>query len=156
MSKNHRWTVTMILWVIFFVTMPVAAQEQEALLVGSLKGRNIGQATERLIQAINSNNFTFVRFQDVDDRLVPPGWKAKSVRIVYFCNFELMSKALALDTRTSEFLPCRITLIETAQGVDMIAVNPAWVSARLGNHRLHEYCVQMKKDYQSIMEEAAL
>lgn len=156
MSKYHHWAVTLILWVAFFVVMPVAAQEEEALLVASINGRNMGQATERLIQSINGNNFTFVRFQEIDDRLVPPDWEAKSVRIIYFCNFELMSRALALDTRASEFLPCRITLIETAHGVDLIAVNPAWVSNRLSNHRLHEYCMQMKRDYQTIMEEAAL
>jgi len=40
--------------------------------------------------------------------------------------------------------------------VDLMAVNPAWQSNRLGNYRLHEYCVKMKKDYLTIMNEAAL
>lgn len=156
MVRNSRWIVTLILWGCLFATMQVAAQEEEPLLNVFLKGKNIEQATESLIQSINSNNFTFVRQQAIDSRLVPPDWEANSVRIIYFCNFELMSKALALDTRTSEFLPCRITLIETEKGVDLMVVNPAWVSERLNNYRLHEYCVRMKQDYLTIMKEAAL
>jgi cytochrome c oxidase cbb3-type subunit 3 len=155
MSQILRWLMPLL--VCFGLSaLPAAAEEEEALLNVFIRGGNIGQASEALTQAINSNNFTYVRQQSIDSRLVPPDWEAKSVRIVYFCNFDLMNRALALDTRTSEFLPCRITLIETARGVDLIAVNPAWVSNRLGNYRLHEYCVKMKKDYLAIMKEAAL
>jgi len=40
--------------------------------------------------------------------------------------------------------------------VALMAVNPVWVSNRLGNHRLHEYCEKVKQDYLEIMKEAAL
>lgn len=120
-----------------------------------IKGRNIEQASESLIQAISNNNYTFVRQQDIASQLVPTDWDVKSVRIIYFCNFDMMRLALALDTRATEFLPCRVTLIETAMGVEVMAVNPAWVSQRLGNYRLHPYCVKMKQDYLTIMNEAA-
>jgi Domain of unknown function DUF302. len=149
-----------LLWVFLcfglFSALPARAEEEDPLLSVFLEGGNIEQATESLIQAINSNNFSFIRQQAIDSRLVPAGLEAGSARIVYFCNFDLMSRALAIDTRTTEFLPCRITLIETDKGVELSAVNPAWVSNRLGNHRLHEYCVKMKKDYLNIMSEAAL
>lgn len=144
------------LWLGLFLAMPAMAQEEEALLNVSIKGKNIEQASEALIQAIGNNNYTFVRQQVMDSPLAPADWKAKSVRIIYFCNFDLMNRALALDTRTAEFLPCRITLIESGEGVDLVAVNPVWVSNRLGNYRLHEYCMTMKKDYLTIMNEAAL
>jgi cytochrome c oxidase cbb3-type subunit 3 len=156
MSKYPRWFALLFLWLGLFSAMPAMAEEEEPLLNVLLQGKNIEQATESLIQSINGNNYTFVRQQAIDSRLVPADWEAKSVRILYFCNFDLMSRALALDTRTAEFLPCRITLIETGKGVDLMAVNPAWVSNRLGNYRLHEYCVKMKKDYLTIMKEAAL
>lgn len=144
------------LWLGLFLAVPAMAQGEEALLNVSVKGKSIEQTSESLIQAIGNNNYTFVRQQVVDSPQPPAGWKAKSVRIIYFCNFDLMSRALAIDTRTAEFLPCRITLIETDEGVDLIAVNPVWVSNRIGNHRLHEYCKTMKKDYLTIMNEAAL
>jgi cytochrome c oxidase cbb3-type subunit 3 len=156
MADKLRWFIGCCLILLMAAVPPALAQEEEPLLNVFLAGKNIDQATESLVQAISSNNFSFVRQQAIDSRLVPPGWEAKSVRIVYFCNFELMSRALALDTRTAEFLPCRITLIETAKGVDLMAVNPAWVSRRLGNYRLHEACVKMKQDYLNLMQEAAL
>ncbi|MGA7178022.1 MAG: DUF302 domain-containing protein [Thiobacillaceae bacterium] len=156
MSKCPRWLGPLFLLLGLFFAMPAMAEDEEALLNVLLAGKNIDQATDSLIQAISSNNYTFVRQQAIDSRLVPVDWEAKTVRIIYFCNFDLMSRALALDTRTSEFLPCRITLIETSRGVDLMALNPAWVSNRLGNYRLHEYCVKMKKDYLTIMNEVAL
>lgn len=157
-SMAHHWLGFARYCLLLFMAaaMPAVAQEEEPLLDVFMNGSNIEQASASLIQAIGSNNYTFVRQQSIDNRLVPPSWEAKSVRIIYFCNFDLMNRALALDTRTAEFLPCRITLIETAEGVDLLAVNPAWVSNRLGNYRLHEYCVKMKADYLTIMKEAAL
>jgi cytochrome c oxidase cbb3-type subunit 3 len=156
MSNRATWLALLLLCSSLLHAAPVWAEDEQPLLNVFLEDKNIEQATESLRQAINANNFTFVRQQAIDSRLVPPDWEAKSVRIVYFCNFDLMNRVLALDTRTSEFLPCRITLIETAKGVDLMAVNPAWMSRRLGNYRLHEYCVKMKADYLSIMKEAAL
>jgi cytochrome c oxidase cbb3-type subunit 3 len=136
--------------------LPARAEEEPPLLDVTVKGKTLDQVTESVINAINSNNYSFVRQQAIDSRLVPAGWEAKSVRIIYFCNFDTMNRALALDTRAAEFLPCRITLIETRDGVDLLAVNPAWMSLRMGNYRLHEYCVKLKADYQAIMSEAAL
>jgi cytochrome c oxidase cbb3-type subunit 3 len=156
MSAYPRWLMVLIFWFVLFLATPAAAQDEEPLLNVFLSGKSIEQASELLIQAIGNNNYTFVRQQSIDSRLVPVGLETRSVRIVYFCNFDLMSQALALDTRTAEFLPCRITLLETGKGVEMMAVNPAWVSNRLGNFRLHEHCLQMKKDYLTIMKEAAL
>jgi hypothetical protein len=53
-------------------------------------------------------------------------------------------------------LPCRVTLIESKDGIDMTVVNPAWVSESLGNPLLHIDCLQLKADYLSIMDEVAL
>lgn len=140
------------------ILMPlwVQANEEPAVLNVTLTAKTIDQATDAVIQAIGTNNYSFVRQQPIDSRLVPTDWEAKSVRIVYFCNFDTMNRALALDTRAAEFLPCRITLIETKEGVELMAVNPAWASLRLGNYRLHEYCLKLKQDYLAIMNEAAL
>jgi cytochrome c oxidase cbb3-type subunit 3 len=156
MSKHPRWLTVLCFWFGLFLAMPAAAQEEEPLLNVFLSGKTIEQASDLLIQAIGSNNYTYVRQQSIDSRLVPAGRETRSVRIIYFCNFDLMSQALAIDTRTAEFLPCRITLLQTDKGVEMMAVNPAWVSNRLGNFRLHDHCLQMKKDYLAIMKEAAL
>ena len=156
MSASCRWLSLLFAFLGLVHSAAAIASEEEPMLNVFLKGRDIEQVSESLIQAINNNNFSFIRQQSIDSHLVPVEREARSVRIIYFCNFDLMSLALAIDTRTAEFLPCRITLTETAGGVEMTAVNPAWVSGRLGNDRLHEYCRQMKKDYLTIMNEGAL
>ena len=156
MSKYPRWLMVLIVWFGLLWATPATAQDENPLLEVYLSGKNIEQASEQLIQAIGNHNYTFVRQQSIDSRLVPTGLETRSIRIIYFCNFDLMSRALALDTRTAEFLPCRFTLLETGKGVVLMAVNPVWVSNRLGNHRLSEYCEKVKQDYLSIMKEAAL
>jgi hypothetical protein len=40
--------------------------------------------------------------------------------------------------------------------VDLVVVNPAWVSESMGNPLLHQDCQQLKADYLGILEEAAL
>ena len=156
MSRYPHWLMVLCFWLGLFLTTPATAQNEAPLLNGFLGGKTIEQASELLIQSIGNHNYTFVRQQSIDSRLVPAGLETRSVRIIYFCNFDLMSQALALDTRTAEFLPCRITLLETEKGVILMAVNPVWVSNRLGNYRLHEHCEKVKQDYLAIMKEAAL
>lgn len=156
MSQYPRWLMVLFFWFGLFLATPATAENEEPLLNVFLGGKNIEQASELLTQALSNHNYTFVRQQSIDSRLVPVGLETRFVRIIYFCNFDLMSRALALDTRTAEFLPCRITLLETDKGVALMAVNPVWVSNRLGNYRLHEYCEKVKQDYLSIMKEAAL
>jgi len=156
MSKYLHWLMLLFFWFGLVAATPATAQDEVPLFKTFLEGKNIEQASELLIQAINDHNYTFVRQQSIDSRLVPAGQETRSVRIIYFCNFNLMSRALALDTRTAEFLPCRITLLETAGGVVLMAVNPVWVSNRLGNYRLHDECQKVKQDYLDIMKEAAL
>lgn len=155
-KSKHFLTLAFSLLLNLFLVLPASAEDEPALLNVQIRDKSLDQVTESVINAINSNNYSFVRQQAIDSRLVPTDWEAKSVRIIYFCNFDTMNRALALDTRAAEFLPCRITLIETEDGVELMAVNPAWVSLRMGNYRLHEYCVKLKADYLAIMNEAAI
>lgn len=130
--------------------------EEEAMLSKHVPGKTMAQARQDVLNAITSHNYTFVREQPIDSRLVPQGWEAKSVHIIYFCNFAKMNQALAIDVRAAQFLPCRITLIEKGDGVELVAVNPAWVSEGLNNPLLHQDCLQLKADYLGILEEASL
>lgn len=135
---------------------PLAQAGEPALLTQFVPDRKIEEVVESLRQAIVAHNFTFVREQAIDGRLVPGDWEAKSVRIVYFCNFAKMDAALTLDVRTTQAMPCRITLIERKEGVDLVAVNPAWVSESWKKVEVQQYCLQLKADYLSMLEEVAL
>lgn len=136
--------------------IPPARAAEPALLTVSAPGRDMDTVARNLIQAIAAHNYSFVRQQAIDDRLVPRDWEASATRIVYFCNFAQMNRALAMDARAAEFLPCRVTLFQTRDGVEMVSINPAWVSERLNHPALHDHCLELKQDYLDIMREAAL
>lgn len=155
--KIVRELLNALLWLtILGAAAPAAYAQEPALLTVSAPGKSMERATRDLIQSIGTHNYSFVRQQAIDSRLVPQDWEAGNVRIIYFCNFAQMSRALALDARAAEFLPCRVTLIQTRDGIEMIAINPAWVSERLNNPLLHPDCVKLKQDYLDIMKEAAI
>jgi cytochrome c oxidase cbb3-type subunit 3 len=134
----------------------MARAEEPALLTVRAPNKGMEEAIHDLLQSISAHNYTFVRQQSIDNRLVPQAWEAAHTRIVYFCNFAQMNRALTLDARATEFLPCRVTLFQTRDGIEMVAINPAWVSERLNNPALHPDCLKLKQDYLDIMNEAAL
>ncbi len=134
-------------------SVPALAPEP-MILTATARGRGMEAAVAALNQAIVNHNYTFVRQQAIDSRLVPYAEEVRSMRLVYFCNFAKMDKALRLDARASQVLPCRVTLVETPTGVELIAVNPAWVAQNMPG--LHEECQELKRDYLAILEEASL
>lgn len=146
----------LLLFLLLQLSATVAQAGEPALLSVHIPGKSVDEVAATLKQAIAAHNYTFVREQAIDSRLVPADWEARSVRIVYFCNFARMDAALRRDVRTAEVMPCRVTLIEGERGVDLVAVNPAWVSERWDEADLQPHCVQLMRDYQAILEEAAL
>ena len=54
------------------------------------------------------------------------------------------------------FLPCRITVVEQAGKVRMMAVNPKRLSRIFNNSELNRMCTEMSRMYRAIMEDAAL
>lgn len=151
----HRMQQLFVLFALVAANLALAAPEPMTLSA-TAQGKNMEQAIVALTQAIVNHNYTFVRQQAIDSRLVPYAEEVRSVRLVYFCNFAKMNHALKLDPRAAQMLPCRVTLVETPTGVDLVAVNPAWVSQNMNNPLLHGECQKLKQDYQDILEEAAI
>jgi len=156
MNIVRKLLPALLLQVILGAAAAATYAQEPALLTVSAPGKSMEVATHDLIQSIGMHNYSFVRQQAIDSRLVPQDWEASNVRIIYFCNFAQMHRALALDARAAEFLPCRVTLIQTRDGIEMVAINPVWVSERLNNPLLHPDCVKLKQDYLNIMQEAAI
>lgn len=118
--------------------------------------KTMQQTLTDLNQAIINNNYTFIRQQNINNRLTTATAENEGVKLVYFCNFSMLSKALSIDSRVGVFLPCKITLIQREDHVEMIAVNPKFISARINDNRLEKICDQLTHDYSSILEEAAI
>ena len=156
---THYIRQLFFLLVLFWLALAsarAAAEAEPMILTATIPGVGMEQAVAALDRAVVSHNYTFVRQQAIDSRLVPYAQEVRSVRIYYFCNFAKMDRALRIDHRAAQMLPCRITLIETPSGVDLMAVNPAWVSLGMGNPLLHAECLELKADYLAILEEATL
>lgn len=111
---------------------------------------------ENVRKAVSSNNFVLIREQALNSGLVEADKEDQKQHIVYFCNFGLLNQALATDPRVGLFLPCRITVVERAGKVRMLAVNPKRLSRIFNNTELNEMCDQVTTMYKSIMEEATL
>jgi cytochrome c oxidase cbb3-type subunit 3 len=156
MNLARNLAHTLVLLALLGSMVSTAHAEEPALLTVTAPGKGMDEVTRDLIQSIGTHNYSFVRQQSIDSRLVPSEWEAANTRIVYFCNFTQMDRALSLDPRAAEFLPCRVTLFETRNGIEMVAINPAWVSERLNHPALHQDCMKLKLDYLDIMNEAAL
>lgn len=107
-----------------------------------------------LKMAINSNNFVFIRQQTLYEGL---GGEApdQPVRILHFCSFGLLDKALKTDERVGTFLPCQITVYRDGGQTVMSAINPKALSPLFHKPELELYCTLVSERYLKIMREAS-
>ncbi len=117
---------------------------------------SLKQTLENLKQAVIGRNFRIIREQYLDQGLAPEGKEDTRRIILYFCNFAFLNDALAIDPRVGLFLPCRITLVKTEHGVQVMSINPKNLSRLFNNSDLDRYCQQMHDMYAEIMEDATL
>jgi cytochrome c oxidase cbb3-type subunit 3 len=114
------------------------------------------QTLENLKQAVIGRNFRIIREQYLEEGLAPAGQENHRQVMLYFCNFAFLNEALALDPRVGLFLPCRVTVVETDQGVEVMSINPQNLSRLFNNNELDEACQKMHDLYAEIIEEATL
>ncbi|NOY66610.1 MAG: c-type cytochrome [Gammaproteobacteria bacterium] len=129
------------------VLPPLLVYESEA---------SIEETLAAIKKAIVGSNFRVIRVQRFDDGYVEKGKGDDKKIIIYFCNFNMLYSALAIDPRVGLFLPCRITLIEKNGKVKLMSINPATMSKKFNNDELLKLCDEMTSLYESIMEEATL
>lgn len=151
-----RWKSILHIWLLVLACLADFAAAADETFISVKTGKSMQQAMADLEQAVASHNYVVLRRFHVDAGLVPRTAENQEVVLVYFCNFAMLSQALAVDNRVGLFLPCRVTLIQRKDGVEMLALNPKTISKRLGDPRLDAICDQLTRDYKEILEEAAL
>lgn len=114
------------------------------------------ETVENLKEAIISQNFQLIRTEFLEHGLVEEGKENKHQVVLHFCNFKFLFDALAIDPRIGMFLPCRVTVVERAGKVQVMTVNPKYLSALFNNDELNEACEQMHGVYRAIIEDATL
>lgn len=105
-------------------------------------------------RAIIGKNFRIIRTQYLNQGLVEKGKENKKQVVVYFCNFNFLNRALAIDPRVGLFLPCRITAVEQNGKVTVTSTNPLYMSTFFNNEELHKLCQEMFQTYSEIIEES--
>jgi len=130
--------------------------EHEPLTLTYEAHDTLKNVVENIKRAAIGKNFKIIRVQNLDYGFVPADKESKKVVIVYFCNFELLNKALAIDPRVGLFLPCRVTAYEQNGVVKVVAINTKRLSSLFNNNELDKLCSQMQQVYSDILDEATL
>jgi cytochrome c oxidase cbb3-type subunit 3 len=118
---------------------------------------DVETTVENIKRAAIGKNFRIIRIQNLENGLFEEHQQNEKQVIVYFCNFNFINNALSLDPRVGLFMPCRITVVEHDDGtVELMAINPGYMSRMYNNAELDESCERMHDIYVSIMEEATL
>ena len=117
---------------------------------------DFAETIENIKRAAVGMNFRLIRDQALDSGFVPEKQESKKHTMVYFCNFNFLYQALAIDPRVGMFLPCRITVVEQNNKVQAMSINPKRLSQLFNNNELDEACDQMHQTYKTILEEATL
>ncbi|MDH3560622.1 MAG: c-type cytochrome [Gammaproteobacteria bacterium] len=114
------------------------------------------ETVENLKNAIVSQNFLLIRTDLLEHGLVEEGKESKQEVILHFCNFKFLYDALAIDPRVGLFLPCRVTVVEREGKVQVMTINPLYLSHLFNNEELDEACKHMHGIYTAIIEDATL
>lgn len=114
------------------------------------------ETVEAVKRAAVGKNFRIIRQQTLENGLFAEQDERREETIIYFCNFNFINQALALDPRVGLFMPCRITVVERAGQVRLMSINPKYLSRLFNNAELDKPCEEMHQVYMGIMEEATL
>ena len=115
---------------------------------------SLEDTVEIIKRAITGKNFKLIRVQYLNQGLVDKGKENKKQVMLYFCNFNFLNRALAIDPRVGLFLPCRITAVEEKGKVTVMASNPLFMSRLFNNENLEKLCQEMYDLYAEMVEES--
>lgn len=131
----------------------IVAEKIEPLI--SFESPNSLDETVAIIKrAIAGKNFRLIRVQYLEEGLVEKGKENKKQVMIYFCNFNFLNRALAIDPRVGLFLPCRITATEVNGKVTVMSTNPLQMSRFFNNEELDKLCKELYQIYADIVEES--
>jgi len=115
---------------------------------------SFSQTIENIKRAAKGKKYKLIRDQALDHGFVPEKQESKTHTMVYFCNYDIINDALAIDPRVGMFLPCRVTVIEQNGQVQAMSINPKRLSQLFNNDELDQACERMHDTYSFILKEA--
>lgn len=133
-----------------------ATSNAEPLTMTAEASDTLEHVVENIKRAAIGRNFRIIRVQNLDYGFVPADKESRKEVIVYFCNFDLLNQALAIDPRVGLFLPCQVTAYEQNGVVKVTSIDPKRLSHLFNNNELDKLCDQMYQVYRDILDEATL
>ena len=115
---------------------------------------SFNKTVENIKRVVADNQFKLLSFTLEDERSATATQATKKKARVNFCNYEMISNALAIDPRIGMFLPCQITIVDTISGVQAMSINPKRLSQLFNNDELDKACEKMHDTYSQILREA--
>jgi uncharacterized protein (DUF302 family) len=110
------------------------------------------ETVNNLRDAIGDNNFQMIREQSWDYGLESGATNGRN-KILYFCNFNMVNRAIKVDQRVGQLLPFRITVVERDGRVLVMAINPEALVQVMDNPRLGSMRTYVASNYRQIIEE---
>ena len=135
---------------------PYQDYDKESAILKVESPYGLEETVNNVKDAIIGKNFKIIRTQELNKGLVKAGTENKQQIIIYFCNFNFLYKALAIDPRVGMFLPCRITIVQEKDKVTIMSTNPLKLADIFNNNELTEACKEMYEIYSELLEEASL
>jgi cytochrome c oxidase cbb3-type subunit 3 len=151
---RNRWWILLLCWLLAVVAQSAEVQQNDkmphpAVLVME-SPYNFEETVNNLRDAIGDNNFRMIREQAWDDGL-NSGVTSSHDAILYFCNFDMVNRAIKLDQRVGQLLPFRITVTEQGNRVLVMAINPEVLTEAMGNSQLGS--MRIASRYRQIINE---
>jgi len=138
------------------VSTPAGMTQKESPVMIYDSPSDLKTTVENIKNAAVAENFRIIRVHDLETGLVKKGSESNREIIIYFCNFQTLNEVLGVDPRVGLFLPCRVTVVEREGKVQVMAINPRYLSAMYNNEELDLFCDRMHSIYTNIIEEATL
>lgn len=132
----------------------IKSKKEVETLISYESPHSLDDTVEIIKRAVIGKNFKIIRVQYLNQGLAKEGKENKKQVMIYFCNFDFLNRALAIDPRAGLFLPCRITAIEHKGKVTVMASNPLYMSNLFDNENLNKLCQEMYDIYAEIVEES--
>lgn len=105
-----------------------------------------------LRDVISGSNFLMIREQAWDYGLESGDSNSRET-ILYFCNFDMVNRAIKLDRRVGQLLPFRITVVERGDRVWAMAINPETLMQMSDTPRLGSFHTNAASMYRQLIEE---
>ncbi|HEX5636246.1 MAG TPA: c-type cytochrome [Gammaproteobacteria bacterium] len=124
---------------------------EEPAVIMYTSSYSFDKTLENIERAVVNNKFKLIEFSAEDKGTATNNTTEARV---YFCNYDLINDALAIDPRIGMFLPCQITVVNYNGVVQAMSINPKRLSQLFNNDELDEACQVMHDTYSKILKEA--